>query len=102
MTLRLGVVGVGRRGHDWIRTIHQTAGFELAACVDADPAALRHAGPALSVPSDRCHTSLEVALDTTQPDALIVATPLAAAGMVAVNKLYVEDVLGDGGKSRST
>ncbi len=76
MTLRLGVVGVGRRGHDWIRTIHQTAGFELAACVDADPAALRHAGPALSVPSDRCHTSLEVALDTTQPDALIVATPL--------------------------
>lgn len=39
---------------------------------------------------------------TAGPLGVIVATPLAAAGMVAVNKLYVEDVLGDGGKSRST
>ena len=37
---------------------------------------------------------------TAGPLGVIVATPLAAAGMVAVNKLYVEDVLGD--KSRST
>ena len=39
---------------------------------------------------------------TAGPLGVIVATPLAAAGMVAVNKLYVEDVLGDGGRSRST
>jgi predicted PurR-regulated permease PerM len=39
---------------------------------------------------------------TAGPLGVIVATPLAAAGMVAVNKLYVEDVLGDDGKSRST
>ena len=32
---------------------------------------------------------------TAGPLGVIVATPLAAAGMVAVNKLYVEDVLGD-------
>jgi predicted PurR-regulated permease PerM len=39
---------------------------------------------------------------TAGPLGVIVATPLAAAGLVAVNKLYVEDVLGDNGKSRST
>lgn len=39
---------------------------------------------------------------TAGPLGVIVATPLAAAGMVAVSKLYVEDVLGDDGKSRST
>ena len=39
---------------------------------------------------------------TAGPLGVIVATPLAAAGLVAVNKLYVEDVLGDDGKSRST
>ena len=32
---------------------------------------------------------------TAGPLGVIVATPLAAAGLVAVNKLYVEDVLGD-------
>jgi predicted PurR-regulated permease PerM len=37
---------------------------------------------------------------TAGPLGVIVATPLAAAGLVAVNKLYVEDVLGD--KSVST
>lgn len=36
---------------------------------------------------------------TAGPLGIIVATPLAAAGLVAVNMLYVEDVLGD--KSRS-
>ncbi|MGQ0547871.1 MAG: AI-2E family transporter [Betaproteobacteria bacterium] len=37
---------------------------------------------------------------TAGPLGVIVATPLAAAGLVAVQKLYVEDVLGD--TSRST
>jgi predicted PurR-regulated permease PerM len=39
---------------------------------------------------------------TAGPLGVIVATPLAAAGLVAVNKLYIEDILGDNGKSRST
>lgn len=40
---------------------------------------------------------------TAGPLGVIVATPLAAAGLVAVSKLYVEDVLGDGSASmRST
>ncbi|HZM36557.1 MAG TPA: AI-2E family transporter [Burkholderiales bacterium] len=32
---------------------------------------------------------------TAGPLGVVVATPLAAAGLIAVNKLYVEDVLGD-------
>jgi predicted PurR-regulated permease PerM len=39
---------------------------------------------------------------TAGPLGIVVATPLAAAGLVAVNKLYVEDVLGDTARSRST
>lgn len=43
----------------------------------------------------------QVALGVTAgPLGVIVATPLAAAALVAINMLYVEDVLGD--KSRST
>ena len=39
---------------------------------------------------------------TAGPLGVVVATPLAAAGLVAVNMLYVEDVLGDKASSRST
>jgi predicted PurR-regulated permease PerM len=39
---------------------------------------------------------------TAGPLGVIVATPLAAAGLVAVNMLYVEDVLGDKASRRST
>lgn len=38
---------------------------------------------------------------TAGPLGIIVATPLAAAGLVTVNMLYVEDVLGDKPRSRS-
>ena len=76
MTLRVGVVGIGRRGQEWVRVVRGTSGFDLAACVDLDEAALRHAGNGLGVPADRCHQHLEAALDAARPDALIVATPL--------------------------
>jgi predicted PurR-regulated permease PerM len=40
---------------------------------------------------------------TAGPLGVIVATPLAAAALIAVNMLYVEDVLGDDSASmRST
>jgi predicted dehydrogenase len=76
MTLRVGVVGLGRRGLEWARIVREAPGFELAACVDMDGAALGHATAALGVSADRCHERLEAALDATSPDALIVATPL--------------------------
>jgi predicted dehydrogenase len=76
MTVRVGVVGIGRRGQEWVRVVRGTSGFDLAACVDLDEAALRHAGNGLGIPADRCHQHLEAALDAARPDALIVATPL--------------------------
>jgi predicted PurR-regulated permease PerM len=40
---------------------------------------------------------------TAGPLGVIVATPLAAAALIAINMLYVEDVLGDDSASmRST
>ena len=76
MTVRVAVVGIGRRGQEWVRTVRGTPGFELVACVDMDAAALRHAANGLGVPADRCHARLEEALDAACPDALVVATPL--------------------------
>jgi predicted dehydrogenase len=76
VTIRVGVIGIGRRGQEWVRIVRGTSGFELAACVDTDATALRHTASALGVPADRCHESLDFALDAARPDALIVATPL--------------------------
>ena len=76
MTMRVGVVGIGRRGQDWVRIVGGTPGVELAVCVDMDAAARRRAVTGLGVPADRCHEHLEEALDATRPDAVIVATPL--------------------------
>ena len=33
MTIRVGVIGIGRRGQEWVRIVRETSGFDLAACV---------------------------------------------------------------------
>ncbi len=74
MALRVVVVGVGHRGRDWVREVRASRGYELVACVDADPDALRSAFTNLKIPSERCFVELEKALDEKASDAVIVAT----------------------------
>ena len=50
MTVCVGVVGIGRRGQEWVRIVRGTPGFELVACIDMDAAALRHAPLARNPP----------------------------------------------------
>ncbi|HEV7461839.1 MAG TPA: Gfo/Idh/MocA family oxidoreductase [Solirubrobacteraceae bacterium] len=73
MALRVAIVGVGARGREWGSEVLGADGFDLVACVDSDPAALRGAAE-LGVPGDRLFGELE-ALDPGRVDAVIVATP---------------------------
>jgi predicted dehydrogenase len=75
MALRIALVGAGRRGREWAREIAVAPGFELAAYVDADEAALRRATGELGLAGSMCFASLGEALDAVACDAALVATP---------------------------
>jgi predicted dehydrogenase len=75
MAIRIAVAGVGARGQEWIREVKAAPAFELAACVDVDPAALRTVSARFGVSADQCFTDLAKALDTSGSQAVIVATP---------------------------
>lgn len=76
MAIRVGVVGLGGRGLDWVREVRVAPAFELVACVDVDSNSLRRVSAELGIPSTQCFTDLEAALDTAGCEALIVATPV--------------------------
>jgi predicted dehydrogenase len=73
MAIRIVVAGMGPRGQDWLREIQTAPGFEVAGCVDIDPAALRQAANKGASPK-HCFTELEEALDQNSCDAVVVAT----------------------------
>lgn len=74
MAIRVAVVGVGWRGHDWIREVKASRSFELVACVDTDQKALEKAALSFAVPQQHCFLDLETALDQADCQAVIVAT----------------------------
>ena len=78
MAIRIVVVGMGRRGQDWLREVHTAPAYELVACVDVDQAALTHVSGNLSIPPRQCFTGLGEALDRHRCDAVIVATSAAS------------------------
>jgi predicted dehydrogenase len=75
MAIRVAVAGLGARGQDWIREVKAAPAFALAACVDVDRGALQRTAERFGVSSEQCFTDLARALDTTQCDAVVVATP---------------------------
>jgi predicted dehydrogenase len=75
MAIRITVAGVGARGQDWVREVKAAPAFELAACVDVDPAALQRASAQFGISPDRCFTDLGKALDASGSQAVIVVTP---------------------------
>ncbi|HEX8773161.1 MAG TPA: Gfo/Idh/MocA family oxidoreductase [Pyrinomonadaceae bacterium] len=78
MAIRVGVVGAGARGRDWVREIRADSAYELAACVDTDDETLRQAAQSLRLPPALCFSDLAQALDRSPCDAVIVATPADA------------------------
>jgi len=73
MALRVAVVGMGPRGQDWLRALHNTSGFEFVACVDNDQTVLNQVS-GRSVSPAQCFIDLGEALNQNSCDAVIVAT----------------------------
>src|SRR5262252_2602743 len=81
---------MGVWGRYWARRmIPQVPEIELAGCVDRDPLALELTMEQVGVPAERCFTSLDEALATTDPDAVLVATTLPSH--VPVARAALED-----------
>ena len=76
MAIRLVVLGLGRRGHEWVRVLRATPGFELVGTVEPDPGRRRAAAAALGLPDGLCHDRLDAAIEAGAPQAAIVATSI--------------------------
>jgi predicted dehydrogenase len=74
MAIKVIVVGLGPRGQDWLREIQKASGYELVACVDIDPLALRKLCSEGVVTTKQCFAELAEALDQNKSDAVVVAT----------------------------
>jgi predicted dehydrogenase len=74
MAIPISVVGLGRRGRQWVHAVRSTSTYELVACVDASAETLREAATTLRIPAHQCYQRLEDALDEARPQAVIVAT----------------------------
>jgi predicted dehydrogenase len=74
MAIRVGVVGLGARGRDWVREIRADASYELAACVDTNARTLRQAALSLHLTEAQCFANLAEALERRLCDAVIIAT----------------------------
>jgi predicted dehydrogenase len=75
MAIRVIVVGMGARGQDWVRELRSNPGYEVAGCVEVDLERRQRAGVGLSIPSARCFATLETALNESDVQAVVVATP---------------------------
>jgi predicted dehydrogenase len=73
--LRLIQCGVGGFGNSWLRQfVANSPDFQIAAIVDVNPDAL-HVGDSVGVPAERRFTSLEMALERVEADAVLTVTP---------------------------
>nr|WP_236609491.1 Gfo/Idh/MocA family oxidoreductase [Leifsonia xyli] len=72
--LRVGVVGAGQMGADYIQRITRViSGASVSAIVEPD--AGRAAAAAAAAPGSRAFASLDDALDADDLDAVVIATP---------------------------
>jgi predicted dehydrogenase len=102
--LRVLQVGLGDWGRDWAwRVVPAVPEVEAAGYIDSDTAAFDALSRHLEIDRRLCFTSLRDAIESTQPDALLVTTtigahePLARAGLeaglhVLVEKPFTDDL----------
>jgi predicted dehydrogenase len=74
MAIRIIVVGLGPRGQAWLHEIQKASPFQVVACVDTDPGALRDVCNKGVLTPTQCFTQLGEALDQIECDAVLVAT----------------------------
>jgi predicted dehydrogenase len=76
VAIRVVVLGLGRRGKEWIDVLRNAPGFELAGAVEPDPETRRAAAAALGLREQECHDRLDVAVEVGRAQAAIVATSI--------------------------
>ena len=88
MTLRIIQVGMGGWGRNWTKyVVSQNKNVKLVACVDAVPEMLEVAQKELSVPVERCFTSLEEAFASVEADAVLITASLQGHVPIALEAL---------------
>ena len=75
MAIKVAVTGTGSRGRYWIKEIKATSDFELVACIDIDPDALKATARLFQLAHEDCFSDLEEAIKNVDCDAVIVVTP---------------------------
>src|ERR1051325_1536456 len=80
MAIEIIVVGLGARGREWVREIKAAPAYQLVAGVDIDQKTLTRAATDLNIPRERCFAGLQEAIDKTNCQAAIVATPADCHG----------------------
>jgi predicted dehydrogenase len=95
--LRLLQVGMGGWGRDWAwRIVPGVKAVKLVGCVDVNPKALALTMKQVGLPAECCFTSLDAALETTRPDAVLITTllpghvPVVRAALEAGKHVLVE------------
>ena len=77
--MRLVQVGVGRWGHDWLKTVFpQVPEAQLVACVDSSPERRAALAKEKMVPPGSFHASFDAALGSVPFDGVVVTTELPA------------------------
>lgn len=75
MAIRVIVVGMGPRGQDWTRQLRSNPAYEVVGCVEVDEKRRERVSLSLAIPSPQCFADLETALDQSDAQAVVVATP---------------------------
>lgn len=84
--IRVGVIGTGDRGQGLERLIRDIDGIEVIACCDVIPFRLQ-AGLDLASSNARGYDDYRALLDNKKVDAVIISTPFALHGRMAIDAL---------------
>jgi predicted dehydrogenase len=66
---------MGARGQDWASQLRNNSAYELVGCVEVDPERRQRASLDFAISNERCFADLETALNRSDAQAVVVATP---------------------------
>ena len=72
---KIGVIGLGYWGPNWVRNILNHPNYSLSWIVDANPARIKSHEKQYGLNPNQVHNDLEAAMKEDTPDLVLVATP---------------------------
>ncbi|MCM3870976.1 MAG: Gfo/Idh/MocA family oxidoreductase [Pyrinomonadaceae bacterium] len=73
--IRVIVVGMGGRGRYWAGQLRDNPAYLVVGCVEVDEERRQRASLEAGIPPQQCFADLETALDESEAQAVVVATP---------------------------